>query len=129
MLGLLPETNDVLASAITAAQKGLLAAGAVVIVGLYLLALLIIITILSALPLELLENFLPNAKVTAPLLTLIAAPILFMIPFALIYKGLPQATIQVARYMAGRISGDCSVLDRRQYYWGISNPQRIYFNL
>lgn len=94
MLGIVPKTNDVRANALTTARKGLLAAGAVVIVGLYLMALLIINALLAALPLELLQQFLPQADKTAPLISIVVAPFLIMIPFALIYKGMPQALIK-----------------------------------
>lgn len=94
MLGIVPKTDNVRVNVVTTARKGLLAAGGVVILGLYLLALLIINALLTALPLELLERFLPQADKTGLLLTIVVAPILIMVPFALIYKEMPQAIIR-----------------------------------
>ncbi len=94
MLGIVPKTEDVRANAMTTARKGAIAAAAVVTVGLYLLVLLVAMTILTAFPLEILDRFLPAAHTTAPLINIAVTPILFGLPFALIYKGLPQAYIR-----------------------------------
>ncbi len=94
MLGIVPKTNDVRASIFTALRKGLLAAASVMGIGIYLLALLIFNSVWTALPTGTLERLFSQVQLVAVLVAVIITPLLYMIPFALVYKAMPQATIR-----------------------------------
>jgi membrane protein len=60
-------------------------------VGLYLLIALILNNIWAALPVELIAELIPNSESWVALLTFVISPVMYMIPFGLIYQTLPQA--------------------------------------
>jgi membrane protein len=98
MWGLVPKTDDVRKGVISIIKTALLSIVAVLTVGVYLLVLLIISTLWTTIPKLLpqgyLEQFVSNSHIIVPLLSFVIAPILYVLPFALIYVGLSKAVIR-----------------------------------
>jgi membrane protein len=63
-------------------------------VGLYLLVALILNNLWAALPVELIAELFPNSDSWVALLSFVISPVMYMIPFGLIYKILPQARVR-----------------------------------
>jgi membrane protein len=63
-------------------------------VGLYLLVALILNNLWAALPVELIAELFPNSDSWVALLSFVISPVMYMIPFGLIYKMLPQARVR-----------------------------------
>jgi len=93
----LESPKGVRGGAISMIKTGLLSAAGAIIVGIYLAILLIISTLLTSIP-----NITPNNFIAEffaghdfliSLFRFLAAPILYILPFALIYKVLPKAKV------------------------------------
>jgi membrane protein len=63
-------------------------------VGFYLLVALILNNLWAALPVELVAQLFPNSENWVALLSFVVSPVMYMIPFGLIYKTLPQARVR-----------------------------------
>jgi membrane protein len=123
MWGLIPPA-DVRQGAISMIKTGLLSAAGAVIVGLYLAILLIIVMLLTAIPNLtpnnlVLEFFQSNPLILA-LLRFLAAPILYIVPFALIYVGLPKARVRLRDVWPGAILAAI-------FFWIGGNLMGLYF--
>ena len=96
MWGLAPPT-DVRKGAISMIKTGLLSAGGAIIVGVYLAILLIISTLITSIPQLTSHNYLAefavNHELLLALIRFLVAPLLYILPFALIYKFLPKAKV------------------------------------
>ena len=97
MWGLVPPT-DVRKGAISMIKTGLLSAVGAISVGIYLVILLIIGTLITTIPKitphNYLAEFFTNHELFLALIGFFVAPILYILPFALIYAGLPKAKVR-----------------------------------
>jgi membrane protein len=94
MWDIVPRTENVHQGIIAIIRNGLLSAGAALAVGFYLLVLLILNTLWTTIPQQYLQKFFSGSEIIVPFVSFLFAPIMYMIPFAIIYKGLPKATVK-----------------------------------
>jgi membrane protein len=94
MWGIVPKAETIHQSLIITAKNYLLSAVAVLSVGLVVLGSLFINALWLAVPEQYLRMVLPNYDDLAPLVRLIASPLLFMMIIAVIFKALPRARIR-----------------------------------
>lgn len=89
--------QDTRGGVISLIKTGLLSAAGAIIVGIYLAILLIISTLITTIPQKIPHNYLAefsaNHEFLLALIHFLIAPILYILPFALIYKVLPKAKV------------------------------------
>lgn len=94
MWDIVPKTDNLQQNILVIIKNRLLATAAAVSVGLYLLAALILNNLWTALPKEFIRELFPGAGSLVPLLTFVISPVLYWLPFILIYKLLPQGKVR-----------------------------------
>ena len=89
--------QDTRGGIISLIKTGLLSAAGAIIVGVYLAILLIISTLITTIPQLIPHNYLAefaaNHDLLLALIRFLVAPILYILPFALVYKILPKAKV------------------------------------
>lgn len=93
MWGIVPKQLDLRKNPFVVIQTRLLSAAAVVGVGLFFLATMIINAIWSAVPNDFLQEWFIYSHIIIPLFSLVVSPLVYTLIFALIFKFLPQAHI------------------------------------
>jgi membrane protein len=123
MWGLVPPA-DTRQGAISMIKTGLLSAAGAIIVGLYLVILLLIGMLLTAIPsftsTDVVLEFFKNNDVLIALIRFLAAPILYIVPFALVYVGLPKAKVHWRDVWPGAILAAI-------FFWIGGNLMGLYF--
>ena len=93
MWDIVPKMENVSQNVIVVVRSRLLAAAAALSGGVYLLAVLILSNLWAALPTEVVIEWFPGLENWVALLSFVISPVMYMIPFAIIYKLLPQAKV------------------------------------
>jgi membrane protein len=124
MWSLVPPT-DTRQGAISMIKTGLLSAAGAIIVGIYLAILLVIGMLLTAIPnltpSDFVAEFFANNQILVTLIRFFAAPILYVVPFALIYVGLPKAKLHWRDVWPGAILAAI-------FFWIGGNVLGLYFS-
>jgi membrane protein len=115
---------DTRQGAISMIKTGLLSAAGAIIFGVYLAILLVISMLLTAIPNltpnNLVLEFFKNNEFLFALIRFLAAPILYIVPFALIYVGLPKAKVCWRDVWPGAILAAV-------FFWIGGNVMGLYF--
>jgi membrane protein len=94
MWEIVPKAVNLRQNILVMIKNHLLSAAAAISMGVYLLVALILNNLWAALPTESIRAMFPGTAYLVPLLTFVISPVLYWLPFALIYKLLPQAKVR-----------------------------------
>jgi len=94
MWDIIPKTKNVSQNVMVVARNGLLSTAAALSSGLYLLVALVLNNLWAALPTEFFQGLFPGSENWVALLSFVISPVMYMVPFAIIYKYLPQAQVR-----------------------------------
>ncbi len=94
MWDIIPKTKNVSQNVMVVVRNGLLSTAAALSSGLYLLVALVLNNLWAALPTEFFQELFPGSENWVALLSFVVSPVMYMVPFAIIYKYLPQAKVR-----------------------------------